>query len=253
MLSNNLLSDGHLVYYLELAQEDYFFRGGEQLGKWWGACAESIGYTGNVQKEQLRAAFRGGKNLGGRFVPLVQRQKKRGSKAHRPGVGLTFSCPKSVSVLWARSGRKRRKRIEQLFEESVACALTYAEKHLVKTRRGHLGMFEESCKLMAALFQHGTNRELEPQLHMHVLVMNICLREDGTTGTIVNDLLFSEKKSWELFRELSLLVTERLKTSHSWAPQNQPLKTDLSLCGRVFGASLVLFFGFRPGGRFGWF
>lgn len=77
MDSINILSAGHARYYLELGQEDYFFTGGEKLGKWWGGCAESVGLRGNVQKEQLRAAFRGGIKKGNKFVSLVQQQKKK--------------------------------------------------------------------------------------------------------------------------------------------------------------------------------
>jgi len=32
---------------------------------------------------------------------------------------------------------------------------------------------------------------------------------------------------------ISQTVTERFKTSHSWAPQNQPVNMGLSLCGLV--------------------
>ncbi|HMO86387.1 MAG TPA: MobF family relaxase, partial [Lacipirellulaceae bacterium] len=61
------------------------------------------------------------------------------------------------------------------------------------------------------LFLHGTSRALDPQLHVHALAVNLCLRSDGTTGTIRSrDLYWHKMAAGALFRaELAhLLATE---------------------------------------------
>jgi len=73
-----------------------------------------------------------------------------------------------------------------------------------------------------------------------------CLAEGVTTASFY---------AWRRRLGLAMTVTERFKTSHVWALQNQPVNC-LLLMGRVYGAFLgVLFllFGIGPGGRFGWF
>ncbi|MFX8848740.1 relaxase domain-containing protein, partial [Acinetobacter baumannii] len=46
---------------------------------------------------------------------------------------------------------------------------------------------------MVATFEHSTSRALDPQLHTHALVMNIGVRDDGSTGTLSSLSLFETK------------------------------------------------------------
>lgn len=67
------------------------------------------------------------------------------------------------------------------------------------------------------IFLHGLSRYLDQQLHAHALVMNICLRKDGTTGTIRSrDLYLHKMAAGAIFRlELAHLLQERLGLSIS--------------------------------------
>ena len=49
---------------------------------------------------------------------------------------------------------------------------------------------KEEAHLAVATFEHGTSRAQDPQLHTHCLVMNACLRDDGTSGTIESKPLY---------------------------------------------------------------
>ncbi len=96
MLSVSKLGAGQEGYYLDAVAEgveDYYSGRGESPGQWTGAAAVHLGLAGAVDDEALRAV------LGGRDpetgTPLGQLRKDR-----VPGFDLTFSAPKSVSVLW---------------------------------------------------------------------------------------------------------------------------------------------------------
>ena len=61
------------------------------------------------------------------------------------------------------------------------------------TRRGHDGLIKEGAGLVIATFEHGTSRAQDPQLHAHSLVMNLGVREDGTTGAITSKQFYTHK------------------------------------------------------------
>jgi len=210
MLTVSAMSSGQEEYYLEIAREDYFFDGGEPLGLWHGQGAKAFGRFGTVEKEQLRQFFEGYAPDGTRPIVQLKNWKDRKRQA---GWDLTFSVPKSVSVLWSVAGADLRKQIQEAHLEAVRAALAYLEDVASFTRRGKGGHIVEKAKLVIATFEHGTSRALDPQLHTHCLVVNACVREDGTTGAILSKPLYQAKMAaGALYRaELSNQLEARLR------------------------------------------
>ena len=105
---------------------------------------------------------------------IVLRRNRDGAQEHRTGWDLTLSVPKSVSLLWALLHDER---IREAFVRAVETALRYAEDHLLETRattrtpKRRARVRAEG--LVAALFLHLSNRNDEPQLHMHVVIVNM--------------------------------------------------------------------------------
>ena len=71
------------------------------------------------------------------------------------------------------------------------------------SRRGSAGKRNERGKLVAAVFRHETARGLEgnvpdPNLHYHFVLCNLCVREDGTTGTFDGRALFRRQMKMAL-------------------------------------------------------
>ena len=219
MLSMSAMSGGQASYYLGLAREDYYLEGGEPQGIWFGEGAEKLGLLGEVESDQLYNLFDGLSPDGSRA--LVQLQKHDGKAEHRPGWDLTFSAPKSVSVLWSQLSDDNRQKIQRAHFEAVKSALDYLQDTAAKTRRGKGGSEFDRTGLVVACFEHSTSRALDPQLHTHALVMNIGVREDGTTGTVSSLSLFEAKMaagalyrlelSGRLERELGIPV-EKFRT-----------------------------------------
>lgn len=57
--------------------------------------------------------------------------------------------------------------------EAVQVALRYLERFGARARRGHGGQRFEPVRLVAALFEHGTSRAQDPQIHTNALLMNV--------------------------------------------------------------------------------
>ena len=188
-------------------------KGDEQAGVWWGAGAAKLGLTGQVHRETLRNLLLGVSRDGKTELVRNARHPHR-----RSAFDLTFSVPKSVSVLWSQANVSDRIQIERACENALYKVLEVFERRCGVTRRGHLGARTESAKLIAAIFRHETSRGLpgevpDPNLHWHVLVINASVREDGTTGAFDARRLFAKDMKLmlgamfraELSRKLELL------------------------------------------------
>lgn len=106
------------------------------------------------------------------------------------GLDLTFSAPKSVSVVWAISDQRGREAIEGAQREAVASAVEYLRRRVPLTVERVDGGPVPACasELHAAEFMHTTARGVsgelpDPQLHSHVVVMSV-EREDGTIAAV---------------------------------------------------------------------
>ena len=200
------MSGGQGAYYTGLAREDYYLEGGEPPGLWQGRGAELLGLAGQVDKEVFAALF-GGHDAQGN--DLVQ---NAGDRTRQPGWDLTFSVPKSVSVAWSQAPAVIGAEIRAAHEAAVQSALAYLEENAAFSRRGKAGAIREKAGLVIGLFEHGTSRSQDPQLHTHAIILNIGTRADGTTGTIESKPLYQHKMAaGALYRaELAAQLEKRL-------------------------------------------
>lgn len=192
MLSINKVSLRNAEYYANLAREDYYLQGGEPPGQWHGRGAAALGLTGQVAREQFLNLFQGFAPDGSE--PLVQNAGQQSGYHRRcPAWDLTFSAPKSVSVLWALAPSHVREAIEEAQTEAVRAALDLMEDFAAVTRRGSGGKTLEKASFCYAFFDHGTSRNQDPQLHTHAICFNLTVRQDGTTGAVRSNSLFDLK------------------------------------------------------------
>ena len=211
MLSVSAMSGGQGVYYTALAREDYYLEGGEPPGLWTGHGAQVLGLLGEIDKEDFSKIFDG---LDSRGRPLVQ---NAGHENRQAGWDLTFSAPKSVSVLWSLLPPEAGAIIRECQLEAVRKACQYLEDEAGWTRRGKAGAIREKASLIVGLFEHGTSRAGDPQLHTHALFMNLAVRHDGTTGTIESKPFYQHKMAaGALYRsELAAQLQQKLGTRHT--------------------------------------
>ena len=188
-----------LGYYGHLGRDDYYTRGSEPPGGWAGEGAARMSLAGPVTRSDFEAALNGIDPQTG--VRLVRHGGK--AREHVAGWDVTFSAPKSVSVLWALSDAHDRPRIGQAQKAAVAAATKHIERSAAFARRGKGGMTREpAAGLLMAKFDHHTSRDLDPQLHTHVFVFNLAPRKDGTWGAIVSRELYkAQKQAGAIYRE----------------------------------------------------
>ena len=141
------------AYYLEVDHALYYLTGDAGAGVWHGEGAKFLGFTGTVYGEQLIAAFNGLGSDG--YTRHVQLPKGRN---HQPAWDVTFSAPKSVSVLWSVLGADDRRKIESLVMQAARRAVDYLDSKALLTRRGKGGERVEHAKGVYALCPHGTSR-----------------------------------------------------------------------------------------------
>ena len=207
MLSISHMAGGNAVYYTGLAREDYYLEGGEPPGHWAGVGALALGLKGEVDKEIFTKLFEG---FDAKGYPLVQNAGDLENR--KAGWDLTFSAPKSVSVLWSLLPKEQGAEIRAAHEAAVKAACAYMEDHAAWTRRGKLGTTFAKAKLVIGLFEHGTSRAGDPQLHTHALFLNVVVREDGTTGSLYGRDFYRHKMAaGALYRvELAAQLQKRL-------------------------------------------
>jgi len=191
-------------YYLNLAAEDYYLKGGEPPGVWVGLGTYSLNLKGQVEAKQLSNLMKG-------FTPDGKKtlcQNAGGN--HKAGWDLTFGAPKSVSILWAAADDKLRDGIQKAQLNAVKDSISLIEEHAAYARRGSQGSKREKVEgLITAVFPHSTSRNLDPHLHSHTVVSNVAQRFDGTWGTIDSRQIMLWQKAAGMVYKASLAASMR--------------------------------------------
>jgi conjugative relaxase-like TrwC/TraI family protein len=196
MLTIGKLGIGQENYYLDKVAEgaeDYYSGEGEAEGRWMGDAAEDLGLDGEVGPDQLKAMLTGRNPVDGE--PLVG---MRGvpAKGAVPGFDLTFSAPKSVSLLWALGGAETGAEVSRAHDRSVETAIDYMQREACWTRRGAGGSeFVKGNGYLAAAYVHRSSRNGDPQLHTHVLIANATRGPDGRWTRLYHPAIYDHAKT----------------------------------------------------------
>jgi len=169
MITVGVIRNGGTYLSQHLRQNDYWAEGEKQVrGEWIGKAAEMLGLKGAVTDEPFEALrlnrdWRTGKRL-----------TARANKKTRMALfDIQVSAPKDVSVLAIVGGDER---VREAFVESVRAVLIEMEPFAaVRERRGEARdteAFRFTGNFMGALFFHDASRDLDPQLHGHVVLAN---------------------------------------------------------------------------------
>ncbi|HET7416067.1 MAG TPA: MobF family relaxase [Solirubrobacterales bacterium] len=210
MLSIGKMGAGQEGYYLgRVAEgaEDYYSGEGEAEGYWLGDSAEDLGLQGKVDPDQLRAMLTGTDPASG--DPLGLRHVEGGPV---PGFDLTFSAPKSVSLLWALGGHPVAAEVKTAHAQAVQAGLDYLQREACWTRRGAGGReFLRGNGFLAAGYVHRSSRAGDPQLHTHVLVANTTYAE-GRWTRLYHPAIYEHAKTASYIYEAHLRdeLTRRL-------------------------------------------
>lgn len=135
--------------------------------------------------ERFQALVKGYNPDGGESLVKRMIDKTTGKEKARVGLhDFTYSAPKSVSVVWSQLDDDDRELIEADNLKSAGDAHRFFAGKL-EARTGAGGKEKSPVAAVAgALFGHGSSREDDPQLHVHSIFANACLRADGGTGAL---------------------------------------------------------------------
>ena len=141
--------------------------------RWTGEAAASLGLAGQLQPAEFHRLLQGRHPLNGR--PMGS------GRVAVTAFDLTFSAPKSVSVLFGLGGAENARDVVHVHTEAVAGALSYLERHGIAARRrsGPERTVVPTTGMIAGLFTHALNRNGDPHLHSHVVMANLVHGVDG--------------------------------------------------------------------------
>lgn len=193
MLTIGKLGAGQEGYYLDSVAtgiEDYYTGEGEASGRWAGKGSPALGLDGRVEADELHHILCAEHPESGQ--PLTSRNQGR----RVPGFDLTFSAPKSASLLWALGDEESRRVVRDCHDRAVEAALGYMEREAGRVRRGAGGLHKQPVQgLIAAAFRHRSSRAGDPQLHTHVLIANLAQGPDGRYSALDGQRIYHHAKS----------------------------------------------------------
>jgi conjugative relaxase-like TrwC/TraI family protein len=190
-----LTSAGQAASYYEA--DDYYAEGGFAPSEWFGEAAEALGLSGEVDRTQFAEMLEGrvaGQQLG---------TTRDGKVEHRPGWDITFSAPKSVSIMAEVAGDKR---LIAAHAAAVKVALGHVEQHMAATRVREGGEVrrEETGNLAIATFRHATSRAQDPQLHTHAVILNATQDKDSNWRSL------EPRAFYQLQKEIGAIYRQEL-------------------------------------------
>ena len=176
MLTIRAMSNGEGYAARHLAHSDYYAEGERVVGQWLGRGAQLLGLSGEVQSEHFEAVRQGLHPFSGEFL----RQRHSADRISADGstqshgrnlYDFTFSAPKSISILAELSGDQR---LIEAHQNAVNETLKELESYAATgVRRAGASHDRTTGNLILAVYHHDTSRELDPQLHTHVVAANL--------------------------------------------------------------------------------
>lgn len=163
---------------------DYYASENGEVSQWGGQGAADAGLSGPVDKAAFERALNG---------ELPSGEKVGQVENRRAGFDLTFSAPKSVSLMAYVAGDKRILGPDGVQMQAVRQTMAWIEKNLAETRKdiGGKKVPVQTGNLVYALFQHDTSRALDPQAHVHAIVANMTRMANGKWQSLHADRIWA--------------------------------------------------------------
>ena len=150
---------------------------------------------------------------------------------------LTFSAPKSVSVLFAAGDERLARELTAAHDAAVGAAMGYLEDAAVQVRRGAGGRrVEAGGGLVAAAYRHRMSRALDPQLHTHVVAANLTEGRDGRWTGLWGTPLFRHAQTAGFLYQAHLRGEVRDRLGLEWGPVDKGMAELAGLDSEVLRA-----------------
>ena len=166
-------------------KDDYYTKDAAAPSQWYGKGARALGLNGLVRPEDFKALVRG-------ELPDGTTLHRGGSNVRRAGTDFEFSAPKSFSIQALVVGDER---LVKAHQQAVAVARQRIEATVATrvTQNGKTAV-EYTGKAVIAEFLHTTSRGGDPDLHSHVVALNMTQRQDGQWRSVDNEAMYREQR-----------------------------------------------------------
>ncbi len=159
----------------EFALDDYYAEHDNVPGRWVGHGARTLRLDTGPERGDLDTLLSGRSPRTGETL-----QGGRGRTPTNAGFDLTFTAPKSVSVLLAVGDERVQAAVLAAHERGVQAGLDYLERHECFARRGTDGVNVIPAEgFVGAAYTHEMARSGDPHLHTHVVIANRVHAADG--------------------------------------------------------------------------
>ncbi|MEM9267244.1 MAG: MobF family relaxase, partial [Cyanobacteria bacterium P01_F01_bin.13] len=196
MLSIASVSAHHAAHYYG---SDDIYADAAPNSQWQGKASQKLQLQGSVDADTFKTL------LWGQTPDKIPLQKAF-KIGHTPGIDLTFSALKSISLATLLGGLWT---LQQAHQQSIRAALSLLEScsgtRFWHGSTIHQNRFKQTGNLLIAQFVHTTSRAQDPQLHTHNVVLN-------TTHTghewraLDTRTLFKHRKLWQTVYHQDLAI-----------------------------------------------
>lgn len=166
----------------------------------------------------------GGDERETRRAEIEKTERARPVRAAVAGFDLTFTVPKSASVLWALGGEATQRAVVDAHREAVTAVLALVEQRFLHTRVGAQGCAQVPTRgMLGAGFEHWDTRTGDPNLHTHVVIANKVQGPDGAWLSLDSRALHHAAVACsEIYDDLLAdALTARLPVSWSWRSRGE--------------------------------
>ncbi|MGQ0630460.1 MAG: MobF family relaxase [Sporichthyaceae bacterium] len=126
------------------------------------------------------------------IAQIEAREEARPVRSAVAGYDLTFTVPKSVSVLWALGDTETQQTVEAVHRDAVAAVLALIEDRFLHTRIGEGSKIRVPARgAIAVGFDHRDTRAGDPNLHTHLVIANKVQGPDGRWRAVDGQVLFN--------------------------------------------------------------
>jgi conjugative relaxase-like TrwC/TraI family protein len=159
----------------EFARDDYYTERDSVPGRWVGRGAKTLRLDAGPERGDLSTLLSGRSPRTGETL-----RGGRGRTPSNAGFDLTFTAPKSVSVLLAVGDERVQAAVLAAHERGAQAGLDYLERHECFARRGTDGVNVIPAEgFVGAEYTHEMARSGDPHLHTHVVIANRVHAADG--------------------------------------------------------------------------
>jgi len=170
MWTCQVVKNGETYLGRHLVANDYYDEGNQVVGRWVGKASKIL----SIERQEIRSGDAHFESLRTNTHPtLGSPLTQRTGEERRAFFDFQISAPKSVSIMAVTFGDQR---LREAHEKAVTASFKELEKFAARRERGGEAVKRKESvftgNLVSARFTHDSSRNLDAQLHTHVVTAN---------------------------------------------------------------------------------